>query len=231
MDYFAYLFVAIALAVLAYSVYYRSALLIFAVSILLLAGSVYSVAGKYINAIALAYMGRRAKYQQEHYMLSQNLASAVKRQDNAYAAIAAVSIVFTKQVNSSQIGSILLSRDFDFDYTVSIRHIDAKKYVEGLETKKRLKELELAKCDSKKYAKINELKKEIQAIESDIGKIQGSRPVSINVLVKAIAKDTSPYVASKNVLENAESIANAFSEISGASCEILKGEELLEAVS
>jgi len=162
--------------------------------------------------------------------LSDNATAALVSTGNKYKAVSAAELTIKGSANTALLNELLESQPIDFDYIVSVRQIDAKRFVEGLEMKKRLKEIQIGKVDKRNYARVNMLKKELELINGEISKVVASKPVALRVLLRAYAVSESPYTAAKAAVANLESIANAFSNSLGANYDVLKGDALLQAL-
>ncbi|MGC8671651.1 MAG: hypothetical protein ACP5TJ_02045 [Candidatus Micrarchaeia archaeon] len=226
----AYAFYALALLVFAATIFSRNYALLLLVSFFLLLSSLYFGASKFLNAQLLALLSGKLSKTVSGPTLSVDAKAVIKRKENAYVAIAAAELRAEKQIDQSTIASILNRLSFDFDYVVSIRQLDSKKFTEGLELRKRLKEIEIEKCNRKNYNRLNELRQQLDMIESEIAKISGSKPLSAKILLKTFAENASPYIAAKEACTNMETIASSFSSEAGFSYTVLKGEDLLLAV-
>mgnify|MGYP001626354892 CR=1 FL=1 len=222
----AYAFYALALLAFAATIFSRNYALLLLVSFFLFLSSVYFGASKFLNAQLLALLSGKLSKTASGLALSADAKAVIKRKENTYAA----ELRAEKQVEQSSIAGILNRLSFDFDYVVSIRQLDSKKFIEGLELRKRLKEIEIEKCNRKNYNRLNELRQQLDMIESEIAKVSGSKPVSAKILLKTFAENSAPYIAAKEACTNIETIASSFSSEAGFSYNVLKGEDLLSAV-
>jgi len=151
-----------------------------------------------------------------------NASCLVKELGSEYIAMSAVELSINN-ADRERIESILASASFDIEYVLKIEHADARKIREELEYKKQVKELKLAKAS---YSKQNELRKQIEIINGELESIGDSRPLLAKVFVKVFAKEPSPTLAAKQVLANAENLANELAGIEGIECRMIKGKEL-----
>ncbi|MEM3781504.1 MAG: hypothetical protein QXT43_00885 [Candidatus Micrarchaeaceae archaeon] len=222
----AYALYALALAAFAASIAMRSAVALVIVSVLLLASSVYSGASSFVNAALLSTLFK-SKYvmQSQGYALANGGASAVARRGDAYVGISAIRLDVGAG-GSNKIGEVISGINSDIDYTVSIRQIDSRRFIEGLAFKRRLKEIELSK-NKRSYAKANEIRREIEVLDSEISAVSGSKPVEVSFIVKVFSQGASPGIVSKGSVSAALGIADTISTVAGAYAELLKGEELL----
>ncbi|MGC9156915.1 MAG: hypothetical protein ACP5GD_01870 [Candidatus Micrarchaeia archaeon] len=151
-----------------------------------------------------------------------NASCLVKELGNEYMAMGAMELSINN-AERERIEGVLASAGFDIEYVLKIEHADASKIREELEYKKQLKELKLAKAS---YPKQNELRKQIEVINGELESIGDSRPLLARVFVKVFAKEPSAALAAKQVIANAENLANELAGIEGIECRMLKGKEL-----
>ncbi|MEM0146859.1 MAG: hypothetical protein QXR85_01800 [Candidatus Micrarchaeaceae archaeon] len=227
-----YAFYALALASFILSIILHSALVLVVVSVLLLMSSVYAGASKFVNIAVLELLHRaNGKLNNVGYALAPGGAAATAKHGENYMSISAIRIGIGAHTLGSKIGEVLSGLNVNIDYVVRIRQIDSHRFVEGLAFKRRLKELELAKLNSKSYIRLNELRHEIEVLDSEISAVSSSRPVDVLFVVKVFSYGASPNLASKESVSNAQGIADALGTTAGAFAELLKGDELLEVLS
>ncbi len=139
-----------------------------------------------------------------------------------YLAMSAIELS-VNNAERARIEDVLASAGFDIEYVLKIERADASKIREELEYKKQLKELKLAKAS---YPKQNELRKQIEVINGELESIGDSRPLLARIFVKVFAKEPSAALAAKQVIANAENLANELAGIEGIECRMMKGKEL-----
>ena len=227
---YSYLFYALAAVLLLASAFSHNAYLLMAAILLLLASAVYMHSGHLLNNFLIG----RGKVIEVYnwYKLSENLSSASKRVGNAYFS---VSCAVLKRVsgdrNGEQICSIVSNTDFPFEFSIGMRSVDKEKLLDDLETKRRLKEIEISRLDPKKYDKANCLRRELGVIEGDIRNIRGQKPLAMAIRLKTFASSRDEADATAESSQNLERIASAFASSLGFEHETLKGERLLEELS
>ncbi|MGC8676101.1 MAG: hypothetical protein ACP5T3_01105 [Candidatus Micrarchaeia archaeon] len=229
--FFAYAVYALAVLSFMFALASGSAVLLLLVAVLLFMSSVYAGASGIINRVLLPALAPSLRMREGQYALAPGGSAAIVRQGQVYMAISALSLSVLKPGSESKIGEALSSASVDMDYVVSIRHIDAHRFMEGLELKHRLKELEIAKLGNSSYAKLSELRHELEVIEGELSAVAGSKPVQASFTIKVFASAQSPRAAANDAFSNAEGIANVLGAVSGISASVLKGDELLEVLS
>ena len=99
----------------------------------------------------------------------------------------------------------------------------------GLETRRRIKEIELSKAGAKDYDKANRLKREIGIVESEIQSItSGNTPMAAMMLLKCSLICKSSEDAQAMPYRNLQELCTLFASSFNFDYIILKGEDLLE---
>jgi hypothetical protein len=200
-------------------------------SILIFASVIYLNAGNLINTIILKKS--RILVFSNGYELSENGMSAFKKVGKEYLSMSIAMLIVNNPVsNAHDAFESLLERIKDpFEFSIEVREISKKNIVENLETRRRMKEIELSNSDKSDYKSITKIKREIALIENEIKSLSsGNRPLSVFFKVKAISKSYSASSAASDSARNAEHIASLFASIFNVSYSMLKGEELITSI-
>jgi hypothetical protein len=165
------------------------------------------------------------------YSLGKRGFSAVKKIGTSYYGISIASLKVTTGVNA---GSRIITEAIEkiriqFEFSVRLERIDLKKLLNGLETRRRIKEIELSKIGAKDYDKANRLKREIGIVESEIQSITcGNTPMSAMLLLKCASVCKSSEEAQMLPYKNLQELCTLFASSFNFDYIILKGEDLLE---
>ncbi len=197
-------------------------------SIFLLLSIIYLHTGHIINNLLLKHS--RIIEVSNNYILSSNISCVFKREGRH---IKSVSIAIIKpeaspNLSSDSFRSLIESIHEPFEYSISMSEIDKKKVIEPLETKRRMKEIMLTKIKTDRYDKINNIKREIELLGSEIESIKSSgKAYDVSLFLKTTYISDNEVDATSQSYKNLERIADAFSAALKINYEIIKGEELL----
>ena len=161
---YSYAVYAAAIVTLASGVLLRNAYLLAADALLLLCSVAYLNSGHIINNMVL----RKGKAIEVcmGYSLSEDLRSMVKARENAHTAISCVVVRSNgAERNGELLGTLVRNTDFPFEFSVGMEGINQGKVLDKLEEKRRMKEIEIARCDAKRYDRINVLRRELVLAE------------------------------------------------------------------
>jgi hypothetical protein len=115
---------------------------------------------------------------------------------------------------------------------MQVERLNTQKISDDLQTRRRLKEIELSKTGSKKgpdQSKV--IEREIELIESEIDSItSGSTPLKTNTYIISFASSDSRFVSQERALSQVRALAGEFSAVLGASFEVLTGADLIAAL-
>jgi hypothetical protein len=227
---YSYLFYALAAVMLLASAFFHNIYLLVAAIFLLLASAVYMHSGHMLNNLLIG-KGKVIEVYNK-YKLSESLSAASKKVGNTYFSVScAILNRVSGDRNGEQICSIVSNTEFPFEFSIGMRSVDKEKILDGLEERRRLKEIEISRADPKKYDKANCLRRELGVIEGDIRSIRGQKPLAMAIRLKTFASSRDENDATIESSQNMERIASAFSSSLGFEHEILKGERLLEELS
>ncbi|MDE1861122.1 MAG: hypothetical protein KGH72_05415 [Candidatus Micrarchaeota archaeon] len=195
---------------------------------MLLVSVAYLHTGHMINN----YLIRRSKVIEIYngYKLGQDLGYVTKRVGAAYRGVAVAILEPDRKLEGKDISitNLLETIKDPFEFAIALKQIDKKALVEPLETKRRMKEIELSRASAASYAKINKLKREMELLESEINHlVKSGNSFEILVRIKATTVSESEIEAGKEAARSLDSIAGKFAATFGVDYEILKGERLL----
>ena len=126
--------------------------------------------------------------------------------------------------------SIIESVHEPFELSISITEEGKNRILEDLNTKRKIKEIELAKADPGKYDKINSIKRDITVIEGDIEDISsGGKALSIYIILKTRATSANEIDAIVESAKNIGRLAESFAASCRLEYNILSGEHLIRA--
>jgi hypothetical protein len=228
---YSYLFYGIGILCIVCGIFFSDLYLIALTSILLLVSAVYMNSGHIVNNFLI----RRSSIIEIYngYRLSSNLDSAVKKVGNGYYALSVAIIIIEKTSNAGQeiIKNLVESIHEPFEFAILLREADRKRIIEGLEVKRRMKEIALSRTDSKLHDKINGLKREIDILGLEIENIRKSgKALEVVVKLSSFARSEVEVEAAREASSSIRHIADAFSASLGVGYELLKGEELLDSL-
>lgn len=223
---YAYAFYSLAAATFIASLLVQNGYLSILAALLLLASAVYFHSGHIVNSLLLKCGNVIEIY--NGYKLGNDLTAAVKKVGNEYFAVACVLLRGgDNERNGDRLTSLVHNADCPFEFSLGLRGVNYIKVLDGLEEKRRSKEIEIARSDPKKYDKVNGLRRELSLIESDIRNIRGNKLLALILKLKTFARSESEFEAAREATRNAERIASAFSSALGVESELLRGEQLL----
>ncbi len=226
---YAYAVYAAAIITLALGMLFRNAYALAIDSLLLLCSVAYLNSGHIINGLLL----KKGKIVEVcmGYRLSDDVRSIVKAQGNSHVAISCViARSSSTERNGETLNALLRNIDFPFEFSMGMKAIDQEKVLDKLEEKRRLKEIEIARCDAKKYDRVNGLRRELSIIESEIRSMRGQKMLTLALKLKTFCTAGSSFEAARGSASNAEKLASAFSSSLGFECEMLRGERLLDEI-
>jgi hypothetical protein len=227
---YSYAFYALAAALFALALATQSGFAT-AVSVILLSlSALYFSSGHIVNNLLLK-RGTVIEVS-DGFRLNEELSAAVKRIGNEYLAVSCVLLRGAAgERDGAQIETIVSNTDFPFEFSLGLESLNHDRMLDALEEKRRLKEIEIARSDPKKYDRMNELRRELAVIESEIRSVRGEKLLALKMRLKTFAKSTGEFKASREASRNAEQLAKAFSAMLGLEHEMLSGERLLEELA
>lgn len=228
---YSYVFYTLGVLCVVLAAFFSNLYLIAVTSILLLLSAIYLNSGHIVNNILIKRSNIVEIY--NHYKLSSELDSAVKKIGNGHHALSIAFFRIEKPNNASNdaIKALLETLHESFEFGILVKEADKEKMIETLDTKRRMKEITLSRIDSKHQDKINALKREIDILAAEIQNIRKSGK-ALEVLAKIISFGNSENEAeaAREASKNIKRIADSFSAALGVDYKIIKGEELLNVL-
>ncbi|MEM3208844.1 MAG: hypothetical protein QW046_04170 [Candidatus Micrarchaeaceae archaeon] len=205
------------------------ALLLLVTTLLLLSAVAYNYSWRIINAAIIKKSGLLVV--SNGYSLHSSMHSAIKREGDEFMSVSAALLEAPQRMEQGRsIAEIIEGIRVPFEFSIGIREISIKQFSEGLETKRRMKEIEISNADPGDYEKISALRRELSVINSALSSIAGSKPIASRMLLKSFAKSRYEAEAARDSYSQLRHIAELFSSALGTSARILEGEELLNEV-
>lgn len=206
-------------------------LLLILSTLLLLFAMVYDKSSHIINPI----LSRKANItlSANNYRLSANMNSAVKRSGNGYKSMSIALLLPRSRIINEIEGfeEIMEKCNVQFEFSINVTAVDAKKFTEDLETKRHLKEIEISQAKPNEYQRLNRLKRELSVFDSEISKImKGDKPVRVALKLKSFGSGTTESEASNDSVRQLERIVDLFVAAYGVNYRMLVGEELLQSI-
>ncbi|MDE1825702.1 MAG: hypothetical protein KGH61_01415 [Candidatus Micrarchaeota archaeon] len=193
---------------------------------------IYSKSANIINPM----LSRKAKVciVSGSYALSHNPRVAVLHSENIYTCVGASLLKLNSQVTgaSEKFNEIVAKCKYPFEFSVIVEEMSTKKVTEELETRRRIKEIELSRLDGTKIGHTNKLQRELEVINGEIAEIShGSKPVHVKIRIKCSASSYSESEAANTMLSRLDSVSNLFGATYNLSHRFLSGEELMKNIS
>ncbi|MDE1855977.1 MAG: hypothetical protein KGH49_01945 [Candidatus Micrarchaeota archaeon] len=213
------------------SILLLSPIAIAACSISLLAAFAYSKSYHIINPILAKKHGIVLLC--AGYALSENAKVAVKENDGAYSAVCVAFLSPNARVQHGEekFEEILAKCRFPFEFSISVVERDTKKIFEDLQTKRRIKEIEISRTSLSKQDTLSRLKRELAIIEADLSSLaSGRKPTEVTLKLKSAAMGASESQAANASFSQLEQLCSIFSAVYGLSWNIATGEELLASI-
>ena len=225
---YSYMFYALASGMLIVSVFFYNILLFAFASLCMFLAAMYYSSGHILNNILLKHSFVVETYNE--YRLSDNLSSAIKKSGNEYKAVSVSILTLNRgvSVNSSEMLSIIEGVHEPFEFSISIKEINKKALIENLETKRRMREISLARVSSNSYDKANGIKRELEVYEKEIEGVRGKgKSLDVKIVIKTNSASVDEAEAARSSFSNLLHVSDAFSTILNADYTVLRGEELL----
>ena len=213
------------------SILFASVPSLIAASAAFLIAVIYSKSSNIINPI-LARAGK-ISIASGSYTLSDNPRVAVSYFGNLYACVGVSLLLLNSQVTgtSEKFEEIIAKCKYPFEFSVAVESMGTKKVMDDLETRRRMKEIELSRSDNSKIDQINKLQRELDLISGEIAQIaQGSKPIYVSMRIKCSASSYSEGEAASTALSRLESVSNLFGATYNLSYKVLSGEELMKSI-
>ncbi|MEM0094973.1 MAG: hypothetical protein QXT36_01885 [Candidatus Micrarchaeaceae archaeon] len=204
-------------------------ILLLATSALLLAAVAYDHSWRVINAAMIKKTGLLVV--SNGYELHGSMHSAILRNGDEFESVSAALLEPPQKTwQGKSIAEIIEGIKVPFEFSIGIAELSKKRFSEDLETKRRMREIELANADPSDYEKISALRRELSLINSTLNSIALSKPITSRMVIRSFAKSRYESEAATNSYTQLKHIAELFSSAIGTSARILEGEELLNEV-
>ncbi len=225
---YSYLFYAAGVLCLIVGAFFSNVYLILFTSLLLLLSAVYLNSGHILNNLFIRRSGIIEVY--NGYRLNENLESAVKKLGERYVS-RSVSLLRPGKDTAAgpdTIGRLIESIHEPFEYSILLEEADRKRILEGLETKRRMKEIALSRLDQKKQDSVNAVRREIDIVSTELENIRkGGKALEVVMKLCASAESENEAQAARESSSGIRHVSDAFSASLGLDYRILRGEELL----
>ncbi len=226
---YAYMIYAVSIGALVLSLLSYNLAGIILVATLAFLSVAYMNSGHIINSVVMKRL--RVIEICDGYRVSGNVHSAVRRTGALYSSVSvAVLKPNSKIEGQTRIFEDLLDKvKMPFEFSISVRKLDRKKVMESLETRRRMKELELSRSDGPDYKSASMIKRQISTIENEISIIsEGDEPVEALVKLKSFASGETEAEAARMSFRQLEHIANLVASSFKLDYVIATGEDILD---
>ncbi|MEM0154713.1 MAG: hypothetical protein QW814_02660, partial [Methanothrix sp.] len=156
----------------------------------------------------------------------------ISRSNNGYTAIAVSSIngPGNGKLDRDSMESIISKTEFPFKFMASIERVDLKNFMEKLQTKKRIKEIQLSRLDKSlpKSAVIEaRLKAEISHLSDELEDFMaGGTPVNVHYYLMVSEYGDNAYAAQNSAKIAIKQVSSLFDSVLGSTSKVLKGVEV-----
>ncbi len=225
---YSYMFYALAGAALVASIFFYNALLFGIAAFLIFLSALYYSSGHLINNMLLRHSLLVEIYNE--YRLSDNIGSAVKRIGNDYKSVSAAVLRPNRgiSVGSSEMLALIEGMSEPFEFSIAVMEMNKKALLENLETKRRMREISLARLSQGTYDKTNEIKRELEVFEKEIEGIRSKgKALDVSIRIRTCAVSPDEIEAARSSYARLVHVSDAFSTVLNADYSVLKGEELL----
>ncbi len=227
-----YLFLAISIISIAFSVLLMNAYAVMASSFFSIAGITMFYFWPFIEAALI----KKTNFIQVlgNFELSSGRKSASIKRNGRYHASAACTLEkLEDEIERDKIEDIISHSDFPFKFSICVKNLNTKSILESIETKKYVKEIELSRLPSTAKGKDSlrsiGLRNSINALSEDIDNIKkGKKPVYLAYYLVAIGSSENKFFAEELAINRLKTIANEFSFAFKAKFNILEGNQLIE---
>ncbi len=228
---YSYAFYALCASVLVASLAFYSAALFVAAALLVFLSALYYASGHIVNNALL----RRSLVVEirNGYRLSSALSSAVRRTGPAYLSVSVASMALRggEGAGGNEMQSLLESLGEEFEFSIRVREVGKRKLLEGLETRRRMREIALARLPQGAYDRANALRREIAVLDGEISAVRAmAKALDVTVRVSAFARSEDEAEAARLSLASLAHVADSFSAVLKTEYTVLAGEELLAEV-
>lgn len=168
------------------------------------------------------------------YELEGERLCAIKEIGKEFQAISAATLrdFPKKELTKENIERIIAGSNSPFRLVVGVERLNTSKIIDGLKTRRRMKEIELTKAkQSKGKDNSKVIEREISVIEDEITAIStGSVPLKTEIYLLSAARAESKFLAQEHSIAQIRELSGEFSAVLGASFEVISGSELVRLV-
>lgn len=137
-------------------------------------------------------------------------------------------------IDNKRIEGIIAHTNAPFRFVVEAERMDSKKIVDGLKTKRAMREIAISKVKSKEFdsARAKILEREIAEIDGEIKSItSGAMPLKLNTYLLTVAASENKVIATERAKSQIKEISGEFSAILEARFEVIEGKELISLLA
>ena len=171
------------------------------------------------------------------FELSGERTAALRKVQGNYSATAAGILEGNpkKGIDRDNIENVVANLHLPFRFVLQIEYINIKKVLDKLETKRNLKEIELARIKGsgpQNEARTNALKRQIECLEHDLERMRtGGIPLRISQYLMTSALSGNRFAAQEKAKSQLRELGSHFSAITGSNFRILEGNDLLDLLA
>ena len=168
--------------------------------------------------------------------LSGDRTSAIRAVKGEFVATAMASLNgdAKEDLDKGKVEGIIARLNYPFKFVLSVERLNASKILDRLQTKRSMKEIELARISKNgreaSAVKVGMLKREIEQIEQDIRSINSGTPVKLARYLATSARSESKFAATERAKSQIRELAVEFGALLNADSQVLIGSELVNAL-
>lgn len=166
------------------------------------------------------------------YELSKDRNSAIRRMDDRVSSTTAAILNVDKEasIDRVDIENIIAHISYPFKFVMQVEKLNVGKIMEGLQTSRSIKEIELSRLDTARSSvRINQLKRELELIHHDINAIKtGETPVKLAHYIFTTAVSDTFYDAEERAKSQIRELSSQFDALLKSKSRIMDGNELLD---
>jgi hypothetical protein len=168
--------------------------------------------------------------------LGGDRATAIRAANDGFIATAVASLKgdARENVDRDKIENIISHVNYPFRFALHVERLDVNKMLDALQTKRGMKEIELARVSANGRcagnAKVGLLKREIEQIGDDIRNISSGTPLRLARYITTSARSESRSAAEERAKSQIRELASEFGALLNSDSCILSGIELLDAL-
>ncbi len=171
----------------------------------------------------------------ENCELGSERATAIRKLGTKFCAtaVAALDNTSTESVDKDKIEKIIANSGCAFRFVVQVERIDINKLLNGLQTRRSMREIELSRLNDSaaksNVAKANTIKRQIELLDHEIDRVStGGAPLKVAQYIMTSAISDNKSVAQEQAKSQLRELASEFGALIGTRAEMLSGNELLD---